>query len=136
MIKAIIFDFFGVLEADGAPNEPILEYIRTELKPKYKLGIISNAAADWVSETLSKEDVALFDDVIISYKAGLSKPQAAVYELSQDNLGVRADQAVFIDDIEDYCVAARSIGMKAICYKDFKQMKADLGSLLSAGPNK
>lgn len=131
MIKAVIFDFFGVLEQAGSPNEPLLTYVRTSLKPKYKIGIISNAAADWVSEILSKEDIKLFDDIVLSHKVGFAKPEAAIYEIALKNLDVRADESVFIDDIEPFCVAARSLGMKAIWYWDFEQMKKELEKLLA-----
>ena len=130
MIRAVIFDFFGVVEKAGQPNEVLLTYIRTKLKSEYKIGIISNAAADWVAEILTKDDVELFDDIVVSHRAGVAKPESAIYELSLNNLGVRADETVFIDDIEDYCDAARSVGMKAIHYQEFEQMEQELEQLL------
>lgn len=132
MVKAIIFDFFGVLEQSGGPNKPLLSYIRTSLKPKYKLGIISNAQQDWVQEILDKTDVSLFDDIVMSHREGVAKPEAAIYQKSLDNLGVRASEAVFIDDIEQYCEAARAVGVQAILYKDFEQMKTELEALLAS----
>ena len=135
MIKAVIFDFFGVLERDGSPNKPLLTYIRTKLKSQYKLGIISNAAADWVAEILQKDDVMLFDDIVLSHKIGFAKPESAIYEISLKNLGVRAEEAIFIDDIERYCIAARSLGMKAILYEDLEQATTDLDNLLAVSDN-
>lgn len=120
------------MEKEGEPNEALLTYIRTKLKPKYKIGIISNAAADWIGEILTKEDVALFDDIVLSHKAGFAKPEPAIYEISLKNLGVRANEAIFIDDIEDYCGAAMSLGMQAINYRSFEQMDQELDSLLIA----
>ncbi len=132
MIKAIIFDFFGVVEKDGAPNKLLLTYTRTKLKPHYKIGIISNALADFIPEILSEEDINLFDDIVISHRVGVAKPEPAIYEISLGNLGVRADEAVFIDDIEIFCLAARSLGMQAILYEDFEQTKTDLEQLLTS----
>lgn len=131
MIKAIIFDFFGVVEKEGEPNKVLLTYIATKLKPKYKIGIISNALADWVGEILSEEEVKLFDDITISYRAGVPKPNPAIYQISLDKLGVKAAESVFIDDIEAYCEAARAIGMQAIYYEDFEQMESELEKLLA-----
>lgn len=135
MIRAVIFDFFGVVEMEGGPNKVLLTYIRAKLKPKYKIGIISNALGDWVSEILTKEDIELFDDIVISYKVGVAKPTPAIYEKSLKNLGVQAAQAVFIDDIEHFCAAAKSVGMQAIWYKDFEQMKTELETLLTVPNN-
>jgi HAD superfamily hydrolase (TIGR01509 family) len=131
MIKAIIFDFFGVVEKEGEPNEVLLTYIRAKLKPQYKIGIISNAAADWIGEILAKEDIELFDDIVISYKVGVTKPNPAIYELSLKNLGVQANEIAFIDDIEAYCIAARALGMQAIRYENFEQMERELEPLLT-----
>lgn len=132
MIKAIIFDFFGVLEKEGGPNEELLTYMRSKLKPKYKIGIISNAAADWVNEILSKEDVELFDDIVLSHRVGFAKPEPAIYEIALKNLSARAEEAVFIDDTEAFCEAARSLGMKAINYQNFGQMKQTLEKITPA----
>lgn len=132
MIKAIIFDFFEVLEHEGAPNKPLLTYIRTKLKPAYKIGVISNANADWFYEILSKEDAGLFDDVVLSHRAGVAKPEPAIYHRSLENLGVRAEEAVFIDDIESFCEAARSVGIQAIKYRDFNQFISELKQVLTS----
>jgi putative hydrolase of the HAD superfamily len=130
MIKAVIFDFFGVLEKDGKPNQQLLDYIQNKLKPKYKIGIISNALADFISEILPKEDLKLFDDIVISHQVGVAKPEPAIYEIALGNLGVRADEVVFIDDIELYCIAARTLGMQAIVYENFEQMKKSLEKIV------
>lgn len=133
MTKAIIFDFFGVLtdEISNDPNTELLAYIKKNLKPKYKLGVISNANADWFYEILSKEDAVMFDDVVISHRVGHAKPEPAIYQLSLKNLGVRADESIFIDDIESFCEAAQSLGMKTITYLSNKQLISDLKKILS-----
>ncbi len=133
MIKAVIFDFFGVVEQQGQPNKQLLDYIKTALKPKYKIGIISNAVGDVLYEILLENDVSLFDDIVISHRVGVAKPESAIYYYALKNLGVRADETVFIDDIEDFCEAARAIGIQAIYYQDFQQMKMELERILSAG---
>lgn len=109
----------------------LIAYIKSALKPKYKLGIISNAAGDWVSELLSEDKAGLFDDITISYKIGFTKPDPKIYHASLKNLDVEPSDAVFIDDIDSYCVAARKVGMQAIHYQGFAQLERDLGRLLS-----
>ena len=135
MIKAVIFDFFGVVEHEGKPNTALIAYIRHKLRPDYKVGIISNAAGDWVDKTLAEDEVALFDDITISYKVGVAKPNPEIYGISLKRLGVEAHDAVFIDDIEAYCHAARKLGMHSIRYSDFAQMKRELEDLLSVSDN-
>ncbi len=39
----------GVLDTNPS-NIPLLEFIRDELKPHYKIGFLSNASDDWLEE--------------------------------------------------------------------------------------
>ncbi len=136
MIKAIIFDFYGVLTKETAANQELLDYINRRLKSKYKLGILSNALDDLMYEIIGTQNVNdIFDDVVISYKAGVGKPDPEVYKISLKNLGVKPEEAIFIDDIERYCQAAEALGIHTICYGGFEQMKSELELLLSVSDN-
>lgn len=113
------------------PNESLFDYIREALKPKYKIGMLSNAGDDWLSELFLPEDLALLDDVVLSFKFGITKPNQAIYELAAQRLEVGPKECVFVDDIARYCDGARAIGMQAILYEDFEQMKTELQKLLN-----
>lgn len=117
------------------PNSLLLDYIRRDLKPKYKLGIISNAGADWVLKILGSSNMKLFDSVILSYKVGFIKPDAEIYKISIKELGVKAEESVFVDDILTYCKGAEAAGMNAIWYKDFPGFKKELEATLAAADN-
>ena len=119
---------------DYKANAELLDCIQRELKPKYKIGIISNAGDDWVDEVLGS-DTKLFDDIVLSYKVGIIKPEPEIYEISTKNLGVRPEEAVFIDDILKYCQGAEAVGMNTIWYKDFDQFKTELETILASGTN-
>lgn len=114
------------------PNSELLDFIRQKLEPNYKLGIISNAGADWVLSILGDDNLKLFDDVILSYKVGLIKPEPEIYELSAKNLGVDEVECVFIDDILTYCQGAEQVGMSTIWYQDFEKFKQEIEKLLAA----
>lgn len=120
---------------DYQPNLELLNYIRGKLKPNYKLGIISNAGADWVLQILGEANQKLFDDIILSYKVRVIKPESEIYEMSVRNLGVKPVESVFIDDILTYCQGAETVGMNTIWYQDFEQMKQELENILATGSN-
>lgn len=117
------------------PNSRLVDFIRDNLRGKYKIGLLSNSGADWFYQIFSANEQALFDDVVLSYKVGFIKPQPQIFELALKNLGVTAQQAVFIDDIAGYCNGARGVGMQAIHYRDFNQMKAELEVILVSNAN-
>ena len=112
-------------------NHELLAYIK-ELKPKYKIGLISNVGTNWIRDYfLTKEEQALFDDMVLSFEAGTTKPDPKIYQLALDRLGVKPEETVFVDDIGRYCRAAEQLGMKSVTYVGFNQFKTDLEKLLT-----
>ena len=58
---------------------------------------------NWKSENsdnrLIFEEVDRFDHVVESCVVGMRKPESGIYQLTLDTLGVRAEEAVFLDDL-------------------------------------
>lgn len=116
---------------NNVPDSELFAYIKDRLKPRYKLGILSNAGADWLNEMFSSEQVALFDATALSYDTGYVKPDKRAYKTICERLGVESEESVFIDDQERYCAAARDFGMQAIWYKNFEQFREELELMLA-----
>jgi putative hydrolase of the HAD superfamily len=115
---------------DNVPNEELFSYIRDRLKPQYQIGLLSNTGRDMLGTIFSDEEIGLFNAVALSYDTGFIKPDRRAYETIAERLGVPAEECVFIDDQERYCSAARDVGMQAVWYRDFDQMRDDLEALL------
>lgn len=114
-----------------AKNAALLEYIR-ELKQNYKIGLLSNIGSSWITDTfLNADEQALFDEMVFSYKVGMTKPDPRIFELACSRLGVNPREAVMIDDIESYCASAADLGMKAVVYKNLDQCRADITDILA-----
>jgi putative hydrolase of the HAD superfamily len=113
----------------NVPNEELFTYIEV-LKLNYKIGLLSNVGGDYLKEIFTKEHIALFDAVALSYETGIIKPDPRAYESIIAKLGAELEECVFIDDQERYSSAAQEIGMQAIVYKDFGQMKLELEQIL------
>lgn len=111
------------------PHEELLEYVK-DLKPKYKVAILSNANAGTLQRKLNPKQLALFDTVVVSAEVGMIKPDPHIYEYTADQLGVRPDECVFVDDISSYVEAATAVGMQGIHYQDFSQLKTELDKIL------
>lgn len=114
----------------NTPNQPLFDFIRSELKPHYKLAILSNIHADILDELIGEENRGLFDAEALSYKLGVVKPSPEIYEMAAEMLEVAPEECVFIDDKEHYCAAAEEVGMKAIHYTNFEQCKRELKEAL------
>jgi epoxide hydrolase-like predicted phosphatase len=119
-----------LIDNEDTKNHQLLDYIR-ELKPHYKIGLLSNVATPWITDTfLTSDEQALFDAFVFSYEARLTKPDPRIYQLMADRLAVQPEQCIFIDDIARYCQAARDIGMQAITYRNFIQLRQELDNVL------
>ncbi|PHQ68324.1 MAG: HAD family hydrolase [Sneathiella sp.] len=70
--------------------------------------------------------MALFRQVIESSKVGLRKPDPKIYEYACAEMGVTADQVVYLDDLGINLKPAAAMGMKTIKVVTEDQALADL----------
>lgn len=128
--QAVIDDIF-VFGRTYQKNIDLLRLIK-QLRSSYKIGILSNVGSGWVrDEFLKPQEVGLFDDMVLSFEVGLAKPDQEIFQLACKRLGVMPKNALFVDDYDEYCRAAKDVGMQAILYKDFIQFKQQLQELLT-----
>lgn len=115
---------------DHVADSQLFNYIKT-LKPIYKIGMLSNAAENWLSEMFNPQQVALFDAVALSYESGYIKPQPEAYKVIAERLGVNVTDCLLVDDQERYCIGATDIGMKAVRFSSTEQAISDINRLLA-----
>jgi len=108
-----------------------LDFMRS-LRPKIKVGLISNAWSGLRPWIVSQKFEDIFDDMTISAEVGAAKPDARIYQHAVAKLGVRAEEAVFIDDMLANIEAARALGMHGIIFQGSEQVIADINRLLAA----
>ena len=117
---------------DVSLNKPLFHYIEHELKPKYKIGLLSNVSGSWVYTKFSEQQLNLFDAMVLSSDLGYTKPHRIAYEAIADRLGLLLEECLFIDDQERNTIGAQEVGMQAICYTDLEQLTAAIHSLAKA----
>ena len=110
-------------------NTELVDYIRT-LRPRYKVGLLSNAWNDLRQVMQQRFGFdGLFDELIISAEVGLAKPDPRIFHLAVARLGVPPAQAVFVDDVLANAEAARAVGLHAIHYLNNPQLFEELEAL-------
>jgi FMN phosphatase YigB (HAD superfamily) len=124
-------DWLATTARTQLPNEPLFEYITTTLKPKYKIGLLSNANVGSVERRIPPEKQAIFDAFVVSGEVGCMKPDREIFQIEADRLGVTFDEMVFVDDLSGFTAAATGYGIKSIQYKDFVSFKTQLEALLT-----
>lgn len=117
---------------DNPANRQLLEFIRNELKPLCKIGMLSNASAYFLDEFFTTEQIALFDEIVLSYQVGATKPDPATYQTTANRLGVLPEECIFIDDQLAYVDAAQRLGMKGILFEDTDETIAKIEEIIHA----
>ena len=113
----------------NVPNEELFETIK-ELKKSYKIGFLSNIAGNFLHRMFTKEQLATFDTICLSFETGLVKPDPQSFLDITKKLGVEPSEAIMVDDQERQITGAREAGLQAILFTDAEQYKKDLITLL------
>jgi len=122
------------------PNQEMIDWAAALQRAGYKTGILSNIGDAMESGVLDR--LAWMNDFAhhtFSHRTGTAKPEAVIYTLAVEGLGVAPEHILFVDDREENITAARAAGMTAIRYADHssfvKSMReAGLEELLTPQP--
>ena len=117
---------------NGVWDAELLDFIKSELKPYYKLGILSDANSGTREKVKPYIDFSLFASVIFSYEVGMCKPDPNIFRLALNRLCVKPEETIFIDDRKHNVAGAIDVGMQAILYEEFGPFKRDLESALTS----
>lgn len=85
-----------------------------KLKKSFKISLVSDA---WPSMRLIYDYnnmTQYFDSIIISSELGVLKPHKLMYQSALDNLNLKPEECIFLDDNIDNCIGAKKIGITPI----------------------
>jgi len=102
------------------------------LRKDFRLGLLSNTDPIHVAHLEATYDFFRFfpkSTRTYSCSIGSSKPSPLIFRDALKALRSKAEESVFIDDIEAYVDAARSLGFHGIHYQNPAQLRAELNSL-------
>ncbi|MBI2141435.1 HAD family phosphatase [Candidatus Woesearchaeota archaeon] len=123
-------EFSGIYHDIFARKEDSIALLR-QLSQKYVITLLSNTDSLHYG-SLSKllgEDMHLFKEVVLSFQVHSVKPEPAIYLEASRRLGVKPEQCIYIDDVEEYARAASKVGMKGIAFTSALQLKSELDKL-------
>jgi putative hydrolase of the HAD superfamily len=116
------------------PNTPMIGFVGELHRRGLRTALLTNNVREWEPLWRAKlpelEDI--FEVVVDSAFVGMRKPEAGIYELTVERLGgVRADECLFLDDLEINCEGARALGMTAVRFESTEQAIPELESALA-----
>lgn len=108
-------------------NEQILEYLKT-INDKFRLAIFTTDIIQ--DDPLIKEKIdPLFEKIYSASKLGITKKVKESYEFIAEDLEVKPEEILFIDDTESNVIAAKEAGFKTHHYKTNGELLEYLKSL-------
>ncbi|MFL5733419.1 MAG: HAD family hydrolase [Chloroflexia bacterium] len=116
----------------GELNGELVAYF-AGLRGRYRTGIISNSFVGAREKEQARYGFGDMCDVIVySHEEGIRKPDRRIFEVAWGQLGVRPEEMVFLDDVEESVVAARELGIHAVLFRETGQAIADIEVCLAA----
>ena len=116
--------------AGDAMDEDLLAFIRA-LKPDYKTGLLSNAWSEARSAVESRfGPLDMFDVVVFSAEVGMRKPGAEIFTFILDQLRVRPQETLFVDDFAANIQAAKALGLQCVHFQQPEQAREEIGKIL------
>ena len=123
----------------------VLACLRGELRPRmvealrrcrtrYATALLTNnfltGDPSWSSGGSFGPVLELFDVVVESSQVGVRKPEVRFYEIALEQLGIAADEAVFLDDLGVNLKPAKAMGMTTIKVVDPDEALDELAAIL------
>ena len=108
-------------------NEPLANFIKQELKPGYKIGMLSNVGRGWLQNFFHENQLDdVFDEVVISGDEGVTKPHPQIFELIAEKMHLTVEECLMVDDLPENIAGADAAGMKGIVYGNFYNFQKDI----------
>ncbi|GAB2483782.1 HAD family phosphatase [Promicromonospora xylanilytica] len=98
------------------------------------LGLRLYGLTNWQAETFHNAEpaapaIGLMEDVIVSGREGMAKPDRRIFELVTERFDVDPARAVFIDDKDVNVDAARGVGFHGVVFTTTEALRKDLRAL-------
>lgn len=117
-------------ETIPGPVEGSLEIVKTLAEKGVPLYAITNFGAEfWDVFRPTAPIFDLFDDIIVSGREKLVKPDSAIYQLAVQRFEIIPQESIFIDDMPANVEAAQGVGMNAHLFEGAGGLESKLRAL-------
>lgn len=128
---SLTFEEFAKVWNSALDDQPIqADSFLENLARNYRLALLSNTDPIHMAHVEAHFSfVRFFPHRIYSFRAGISKPNPLIFREALRACNVRAEQAIYIDDVASYAEAAARLGICGLVFQSPEQLQADLRSL-------
>ncbi len=120
--------FLGALD----PNAEMIALMAELRESGLRMAMLTNNVREWEPLWRAKLPVdEIFETVVDSAFVGARKPEARIYEITVERLGLAPQACLFIDDMELNCEAASELGFRAVHFRDNEQAIGEIRAALA-----
>ncbi len=108
-------------------RQDVCDWISELQNEGYKIGILSNMPYEFLDAY--ENEIPPFvqaDFACYSCRVKMIKPEKEIYEYTLNGLGVKAEEAVFFDDLQENIDGALALGINAFLWTGLEKGKKDL----------
>jgi HAD superfamily hydrolase (TIGR01509 family) len=106
-----------------------LDVVSRLRKNGYKTVLASNCTDDTLKYIKNNHVDEYFDDMVLSFEVGITKPDLRFFKFLLQELGIAAAEAIFIDDKAENTDAASNIGITSILFTTADDLVVELRKL-------
>lgn len=126
--RGSIHDFRRVWSDFFDGTVPGMEALLERIRERYRVGFLSNSN-EVHAELIPRRFAPLFrrdDRFIFSHRFRVAKPDPEMFRRALEVIGALPQQVVFIDDLIENILAARTVGLIAFQFVDAEQLTREL----------
>src|SRR5215218_4929045 len=113
------------------PNEEMIALMRELKTSGLKMAMLTNNVREWEPLWRSMLPVdEIFEEIVDSAFVGCRKPEARIYDLTLERIGLPAEACLFVDDLAPNIEGAEAAGMSAVHFRDNAQAIAEIRAAL------
>lgn len=92
----------------------------------YRIFILSNAADSFYTYFPSFLPLNFFDGIVVSADVRMIKPDPGIYRYLLERYGLKAEECLFVDDVQANVNGAAAVGMQAFRFTgDYEKIKSE-----------
>jgi HAD superfamily hydrolase (TIGR01549 family) len=109
-------ELIDIMQKDHVRNQAMIDYVGS-FRGKYKVALLSNVGRGVIEQLFTADELEeLFDVIVLSSEVGMVKPEAAIFELTANRLGLEPAECIMVDDLVANIDGAQSTGMHGVVY--------------------
>lgn len=131
-IKDDLFNAFSKIPGMLTIRDYAIPFVKKLKEDGYRVYYLSNYSKKAYDEC--RDSVAFMeytDGGLLSFQAGVTKPEEKIYTMFLDKYGLKPEECLFVDDTPVNVEVAEKLGFVGVVFETYEKLLSDLKDILS-----